>query len=60
MASCVALPREGHLEMLRRVFSLIKNNHNAEILFTNLNQVSMIVISKEMIRAAQRLAAQLR
>ena len=33
MASCVALPREGHLEMLYRIFAHLKKHHNAEMAF---------------------------
>ena len=33
MASYVALPREGHLEMLYRIFAHLKKYHNTEIVF---------------------------
>ena len=33
MASCVALPREGHLEMLYRMFAHLKKYHNTEMVF---------------------------
>ena len=31
MASCAALPREGHLEMLYRIFAHLKKHHDAEM-----------------------------
>ena len=33
MASCMALPREGHLEQLFRMFAYLKNKHNSEMVF---------------------------
>ena len=33
MASCVALPHEGHLEMLYRMFAHLKKYHNTEMVF---------------------------
>ena len=33
MASCTNLPHEGHLEMICRIFSHLKKNHSAEIVF---------------------------
>ena len=33
MPSCLALPREGHLEQLFHIFSYLKNNHNSEMVF---------------------------
>ena len=33
MAGCVALPREGHLEMLCRTFSHLKKYHNVQMAF---------------------------
>ena len=58
MASYVALPLEGHLEMIYRVFYLIRKCHNAEMGLIYLNQASIIIISKERIGAAQSLIAQ--
>ena len=33
MVSCMALPREGHLEKLFRMFSYSRNKHNSEMVF---------------------------
>ena len=33
MSSCVAMLREGHLEMLYRVFTRLKKYHNTEMIF---------------------------
>jgi hypothetical protein len=33
LASCMALPRVGHLEQVFRVFAYLKNKHNAEMVF---------------------------
>ena len=33
MASCMALPREGHLKQLFHMFSYLKNKHNSEMVF---------------------------
>lgn len=33
MASCLALPREGHLEIVYRIFAYLKAKHNAEMVF---------------------------
>ena len=33
MASCLALPRQGHLEIVYRIFAYLKANHNAEMIF---------------------------
>ena len=33
MASCMALPREGHLEQLFRIFAYLKIKHNSEMVF---------------------------
>jgi len=33
MSSCIALPREGHLQQLYHVFSYLKVYHNARIVF---------------------------
>ena len=33
MASCMALPREGHLDQLFRMFAYLKNKHNSEMVF---------------------------
>ena len=33
MATCVALPRYGHLNTLYRIFGYLKNHHNAEMVF---------------------------
>ena len=31
MASCVALTREGQLEMIHRIFAHVKKHHDAEV-----------------------------
>ena len=33
MASCMALPREGHLEQLFHIFAYLKMKHNSEMVF---------------------------
>ena len=33
MSSCMAMPRQGHLDKLYHVFALLKNKHNPEIVF---------------------------
>ena len=33
LASCMALPRVGHLDQAFRIFAYLKNKHNAEIVF---------------------------
>ena len=33
MASCMALPREGHLEQLFHIFAYLKIKHNSEMFF---------------------------
>ena len=33
MASCLALPRKGHLEVVYRIFAYLKAKHNAEMIF---------------------------
>ena len=33
MASCMALPRIGHLEQVYNIFSYLKSKHNAEMIF---------------------------
>jgi hypothetical protein len=33
MASCMAMPRKGHLEQLFHVFAFLKNKHNTEMVF---------------------------
>jgi hypothetical protein len=33
MASCMALPRTGHLDQLFHIFAFLKNKHNAEMVF---------------------------
>ena len=33
MASCMALPRQGHLDQLFHIFAFLKNKHNAEMVF---------------------------
>ena len=33
MASCMALPRRGHLEQLFHIFAYLKNKHNSEMVF---------------------------
>ena len=33
MATCVALPRYGHLNALYRIFGYLKSHHNAEMVF---------------------------
>ena len=33
MASCLALPRQGHLDILYRIFAYLKAHHNAEMVF---------------------------
>ena len=33
MSSCLALPREGHLDALFHAFAYLKKNHNAEMVF---------------------------
>ena len=33
MASCMALPRVGHLEQVLHIFAFLKNHHNSEMVF---------------------------
>ena len=33
MASCMAMPRKGHLEQLFHIFGFLKNKHNTEMVF---------------------------
>ena len=33
LASCLALPRQGHLQQLYNVFAYLKCKHNAEMIF---------------------------
>ena len=33
MASCMALPRQGHLDQLFHIFAYLKNKHNTEMVF---------------------------
>jgi len=33
MASCMALPRRGHLDQLYHMFGYLRNNHNTELVF---------------------------
>ena len=33
MASCMALPRQGHLEQVYHIFAYLKYHHNAELVF---------------------------
>ena len=33
MASCMAMPRRGHLDQLFHMFAFLKNKHNSEMVF---------------------------
>ena len=33
MASCMAMPRQGHLEQLFHIFAYLKNKHNSQMIF---------------------------
>ena len=33
MASCMALPRSGHLDQVYHIFAYLKKKHNSEIIF---------------------------
>jgi len=33
MASCIAMPRRGHLEQLFHIFAFLKKKHNSEMVF---------------------------
>ena len=33
MASCMAMPRQGHLEQLYHIFAYLKNKHNSQMIF---------------------------
>ena len=60
MASCADLTCEDYLEILYRIFAHLKKCHNSKMGLIRLNQVLIIMTSKERIVAPQNLAVQSR
>ena len=60
MSSCVALCGEVHLGILYRVFAHTKKYHNTELVLIHQIQLSIAMVLKEKIGAAQILAVKSR